>query len=70
MLIQPVCRLKQKLFVMLVVKTDQDHLDLLEESSTHNNLRRKYVLKVLTVVFKRLFKEALSKWEFLEHALA
>ena len=43
---------------MLIVKADQNDLELLEKSSANDSLSRQDMLKVLTAALQSLLKEA------------
>lgn len=48
---------------MLIIKADEQKLDLLKKALSHDRLRRQEVLEMLNIFLKCLLKEALSQRE-------
>ena len=55
---QLLCCREHELFLMLIVKADQNDLELLEKSSSNDSLSWQDMLKMLTAAFQSLLKEA------------
>ena len=57
------------LFLVHIVETDQDQLDLLEEPASYYSLKWQDLLELSKVLFQCLFEKALSKRVLIDDAL-
>ena len=61
--------LDKYLFLVHIIETDQDQLDLLEESASYDSLKRQDLLELSEVLLQSLFEKALGKRVLIDDAL-